>query len=114
MDGGREPELHRESRLNFNPSTLYTHIPDSNPELLKQPRHTLTTRLLSTLVPAAYYGSHDQTLDGPHSYMAQELASLFTEGIEVTWLQSCCPVKLGLMLTNASTSEGLDLGWGRL
>ena len=48
----------------------------------------MATRLLCTLVPASYYASKDKTLDKLHEYMAQELTSLFLDGIEVAvpWL----------------------------
>lgn len=46
-------------------------------------RHSFTTRLLFTLVPSTWYCKDDATIDGLHQCLADDLCSLFHEGLPV-------------------------------
>lgn len=47
-------------------------------------RHPYTTRLLFSLLPSACYAAHDRTLEGLHEVLADDLSTLFRDGITVT------------------------------
>lgn len=58
-------------------------IPHTGPDCLNMSQHSFTTRLLFTLVPSTWYCKDDATIDGLHQCLADDLCSLFHEGLPV-------------------------------
>ena len=46
-------------------------------------RSTMTTRLLSCILPASFYAKNDKSIDGLHECIAEDLARLFRDGLTV-------------------------------
>ena len=47
------------------------------------PRHSYTTRLLSTILPSACYAHNDKSIDGLHQAMVEDLQALAEDGVEI-------------------------------
>ena len=64
-------------------------------------RHSYTTRLLYSVMPASWYAKSDKTLDALNACMARNLVDLFHNGIEIEapWLFSLTPTLPSLPLT---------------
>ena len=63
------------------------------------PRHSYTTRLLHSILPASCYASDDKSIDGLHAAIAAELTSLFYDGLEIlaAWLYIAINLASGLI-----------------
>lgn len=52
-------------------------------ELLPDPRHSYTTRLLATLLPSNWYAKKDKSVNGILQALADDLRDLFETGVTV-------------------------------
>ncbi|CAE6947086.1 unnamed protein product, partial [Symbiodinium sp. CCMP2456] len=58
-------------------------LPGSGEDKLNLVGHTYTTRLLATILPSACYAKKDQSVDGLHRAMADDLTASFRDGVTV-------------------------------
>ena len=61
---------------------LLKHV-DKHQPYLQWLRHSFTTRLLYTLIPATWYAKDDASIDSLHQCLAEDLEELFSEGLPV-------------------------------